>query len=572
MRAEDSRVRQSQLVSTFGVGSILPSGDQSYLVCGLDDWDDRWCVPVEEPRLAKSLGVHLFRAPSTGQKRGDIPVVRFPAFQYCPGCRSLDNYWKFDSRKMQCPDCVRELTPSRFVACCENGHLEDFPYFQWLHQAGDARAPQQDPADHRMTLVTRGTSSSLGDIVVKCSCGVTPRDLDGAFAKNAVAMVKSCGGRRPWLPGSEPELCDKNLRALQRGSSNVWFGAVRSSISIPPWSSPNARYVTRFWEVFRDQDDNQIRVAAAGSAARDRTIDVDGVLEVVAQRRGVEKGKVPTEADLRAEEYLALRDGNDAGSSDAFQCIEVEVAPDISHLVAQVSRVSRLREVRALHGFSRVTPTATDGTEPKLARLSSGPVNWLPAIEVYGEGVFIRIDEGWISDWESGKFATQRGRMLEDAIKLRASESGAPTVEVPTSRFLAVHTLAHAVLKELSLDAGYPVGALRERVYAERDQAGFLIYTASSDAAGSLGGLAALAAEEHFAKVLAAAASRAEWCSHDPVCSESGPSGSDGLNLAACHACLLLPETSCEHRNIYLDRVSLIGGEVHEGVGLLTGW
>lgn len=570
MRAEDSRVRQSQLVSTFGVGSILPAGEQSYLVCGLDDWDERWCAPVEEPRLAKSLGVHHFRSPSTGQRRGDIPVVRFPAFQYCPGCRRLDNYWKFDSRRMQCPECVRELTPSRFVACCENGHLEEFPYYQWVHRMADGREIQEKVADHRMTLLTRGASSSLADIVVHCSCGVPARDLDGAFNKNAIAMVKPCGGRRPWLPGSDHEACDKNLRALQRGSSNVWFGAVRSSISIPPWSSPNARYVTRFWEVFRDQDDNHIRMAAEGAAARDRTIDVEGVLEVVAQRRGVERARIPTEAELRAEEYLALRDGNDAGSSDAFQCIEVEVAPEVSEVVAQVSRVSRLREVRALHGFSRVTPMATDGTEPKLARLSAAPRDWLPAIEVYGEGVFVRVDEAWLAHWEDGAVAKQRGRMLEAAITLRAKESGAPEVEVPTSRFLAMHTLAHAVLKELSLNAGYPVGALRERVYAADGQAGFLIYTASSDAAGSLGGLAALANEDHFADVLVAAASRAEWCSNDPVCAESGPSGSDGLNLAACHACLLLPETSCEHRNIYLDRVSLVGGLEGAEAGLLT--
>lgn len=65
--------------------------------------------------------------------------------------------------------------------------------------------------------------------------------------------------------------------------------------------------------------------------------------------------------------------------------------------------------------------------------------------------------------------------------------------------------------------------------------------------------------------------SRAEWCSNDPVCCESGPSGSDGLNLAACHACLLLPETSCERRNIYLDRVSIVGESVGSNDGLFSG-
>ncbi len=160
--------------------------------------------------------------------------------------------------------------------------------------------------------------------------------------------------------------------------------------------------------------------------------------------------------------------------------------------------------------------------------------------------------------------------MLNQSLVTRAAESGAPAIEAPSARFVAIHSFAHALLQELSLDAGYPIGSLRERIYAEPDQAGLLIYTASSDAAGSLGGLAALADETRFADSLIAAMSRAGWCSNDPVCCESGPSGSDGLNLAACHACLLLPETSCEHRNIYLDRVSIVGDSVRSDDGLFS--
>lgn len=569
MKAEETRVRQSQLVSTFGVGSIIPSGDHSYLICGLDDWDERTCAPIEEPRLARSLGVHMFRAPSTGAKRGDVPVVRFPEYQYCPECRRLARYWEFDAQKMQCQDCVRELTPSRFVACCENGHLEDFPYFQWVHRRVDGQVTWNESAKHSMKLVTRGTSSSLGDIVVKCTCGVQQRDLEGAFNRHAVAMVKSCDGRRPWLPGAEPEACDKNLRALQRGSANVWFSTVRSSISIPPWSSPNARFVTKNWDTFEVLDDDSVRKVVEARAQKDRNLDIEGVMALVRQRRGVDGGQPPTDDQLRAEEYLALCDGNDVGAQDTFQCLSVGVSSEIHEVIAQVSKVTRLREVRALQGFSRVTPVTASGTSAPVARLSLQRLNWLPAVEVYGEGVFVRLRDDLVDGWEKGAFATNRHAMLEGALKIRAQESDATTtIEVPTARFLAVHTLAHALLKELSLDAGYPAGALRERIYADGEQAGFLVYTASSDAAGSLGGLAALASEDRFAAILQSATARAGWCSNDPVCSESGPSGSDGLNLAACHACLLLPETSCEHRNIYLDRLTLVGGHGTENPGL----
>lgn len=562
------RARQSQLVTTYGIGSLFPSGEQSYMICGTDEWYEKWCPPVEEPRLARSLGVHTFRAPSTGRARGDVPVVRFPTYHYCPKCRRLDRFWNFDAKKMQCADCLRDLTPSRFVACCENGHIEDFPYFQWVHRRSGAGTGEV----HRLTLESRGASSSLADIVIRCSCGVKPFSLDGAFSRHALIEIKRCGGKRPWLPQAADQECEKPLRALQRGSSNVWFSAVRSSISIPPWSSPNAQFVTKHWAVLEHIPEVALETALAGmiASSSDAGLSVDGIIDVIRQRRGLQSTAQATDLDLREEEYRALIDGNDEGPLDTFQCIELDVAPSVEPLVQQVSKVTRLREVRALHGFSRVSPMPTDSTNPQLAKLSESHQNWLPGTEVLGEGIFVRVREEVVSDWEKRGAALDRRRLLAQSLERRTTESGAPVMEAPTPRFVAIHSLVHALLQELSLDAGYPVGSMRERIYAESSQAGFLIYTASSDAAGSLGGLARLAEEHRFATALLAAISRAEWCSNDPVCSESGPSGTDGLNLAACHACLLLPETSCEHRNIYLDRVSVIG-QINDVHGDLTG-
>ena len=125
-------------------------------------------------------------------------------------------------------------------------------------------------------------------------------------------------------------------------------------------------------------------------------------------------------------------------------------------------------------------------------------MNWLPAMEVLGEGIFVRLD-GCAPRWEESAFAAQRTAALTEAVRRRDQESGHTTIEPPTPSFLAVHTFAHAVLKELSLDAGYPTGCSARAGLRRRSQAGFLIYTASSDAAGSLGGLAALAEEERFA-------------------------------------------------------------------------
>jgi hypothetical protein len=122
-----------------------------------------------------------------------------------------------------------------------------------------------------------------------------------------------------------------------------------------------------------------------------------------------------------------------------------------------------------------------------------------------------------------------------------------------------IHTFAHVLIDQMSLDAGYPAASLRERLYVDDDMRGLLIYTATSDSAGSLGGIVAQGAPDRLASLVREAVNRAAWCSADPVCIEATATGADGLNMAACHACTLLPEVSCEERNMLLDRALLVG-------------
>jgi hypothetical protein len=133
-----------------------------------------------------------------------------------------------------------------------------------------------------------------------------------------------------------------------------------------------------------------------------------------------------------------------------------------------------------------------------------------------------------------------------------------------------LHTLAHVLINEWSLDAGYPAAALRERLYSDEEMAGLLIYTATSDSAGSLGGLVAQGEPERLAATTRSAIRRSSWCSADPLCVEAEASGTDGINLAACHACVMLPETSCEHNNGLLDRALLIGTPEDPTIGFFS--
>ena len=160
---------------------------------------------------------------------------------------------------------------------------------------------------------------------------------------------------------------------------------------------------------------------------------------------------------------------------------------------------------------------------------------------------------------------------------IETSQTGLPILGIQpnqkiTPRMLLVHSLSHSLINQWSLECGYPAAALRERLYVSDAMAGILIYTATTDSAGSLGGVISLAETNRLAATFVGAVQTAGWCSSDPLCIEAVAAGVDSLNLAACHACLLLPEVSCEHSNVFLDRVMLVGtaGQSRTGTVIRT--
>lgn len=559
-RSSVAEARRSQLVSTYGVGALFPAEDESFMLVGIDDWDERHCPEVTQPRLARSLGVRTFRLPpSRGRGAKDVPVVRFPRMHHCPSCHRLDYLNKFCGwDEHVCRECQRTLTPSRFVICCPDGHIDDFPYFAWVHRGREFAEGKA----HKLSMRTRGQSSSLKDILVSCTCGVQARTMAGSFGPQALGGVVSCSGQRPWIRNSPPQDCEHLPRTLQRGSSNVWFASVRSALSIPPWSEGIHGILGQYWPVLAAiPADSLEQTLIAMQIPASSGIPASELVNAILEMRGEAGGDVPTDSDLRSEEYQALVLGRpETDPHQQFVCRPVTNLPEeADRLFERVSEVARLREVRALEGFTRVTPGGDDGAGGRLAALSLEMPTWLPAVEVLGEGVFVQLRETLVKNWEHSAFARSRAQAINASYEMRARQLGATEATTVTPREILLHTFAHSLLTELSLDAGYPVASLRERVYADEGQTGILIYTASSDSAGSLGGLSAQSDPDRIWAVVQSAVRRARWCSSDPVCIESTGSGADALNLAACHACALLPETSCERMNRVLDRAGLVG-------------
>jgi hypothetical protein len=187
---------------------------------------------------------------------------------------------------------------------------------------------------------------------------------------------------------------------------------------------------------------------------------------------------------------------------------------------------------------------------------------------VLGEGIFLRLDTARLARWETREDVRARAARINR--NYRDSFIGGNADREITPRLLLIHTLAHALIDQFALEAGYPAASLRERLYVSDEMAGLLIYTATTDAAGSLGGVVALARRERLAGSFLEALGRASWCSADPLCIETEAGGLDSLNLAACHACVLLPETSCEESNVLLDRGLLTGTPSQPDLGYFS--
>lgn len=522
---------------------------------------------LHEPRLERRLHVNGFRLPPATEDGNDIPVVRFPSWAHCPSCKRLEQHSRLSSIfKNLCNACGVPLVPSRFVICCGRGHIDDFPYFNWVH-AGSARTD----GDHHMTMDVAGNTASLRDIVITCSCKKRAT-LEGAFYKTAMSNVSRCRGRRPWLSENDPD-CDETPRALQRGASNVWFSLTHSAISIPPWSEGAFLVLNKHWEMLRHlHDEAALTGVLDGMKLASGTIyTTEDLVNAIAQRRSDEaSGDEELATSLKRDEYLVLLKGRPERSKDQqFVCVKADEVPAlISPFVDLVMIVKKLREVRVLESFSRINPptSGSGDARPPIFDVSPG---WLPAIEVNGEGVFLRLSADALQVWEKDKRVEGRVASINENYQNRFLSMGGVPDRVVTPRLVLVHTLAHALIDQWALDSGYPASSLRERIYVDDDMAGFLIYTATSDSAGSLGGVVAQAQPERLASSFRELVARASWCSADPLCAESGPNGVDGLNLAACHSCCLLPEVSCEEMNQLLDRALLVGTPSAPALGFL---
>ena len=599
----------SQLLLTYGPGAMLDLPDHAVVVSGIQDWRYGDWKPIEEDRLIallrQQLGPKLnssfqgLRPPPVfdEDRRDDnapgVEVRLFPEWFTADETSAPQGEEGDEGRSKQGAEKRRrmvefsdldvktsaklsytgggkkvDVNPIRFVGACTKGHLQDINWRRLAHRNGDQSCRKP------LYWVEKGVSSDPSDISVRCTCGAYLTLVDLYIPK----FLGGCECHSPWLNPRRvaEEVCKDDLRLLPRSATNTYFpqtvtvisltkseDRVRQVIAEQKTTIDSIRVLPNFLEILRSLP--QTREAF-------KDFSDDEIIRGLSESSGEEGDKI---TNLRVAEFDLLASGapligNDHTGSffygETLPPASLQLEKPWADFLKGVVKVHRLREVTCLYGFTRLEPPPTTAeSELEEMQLSvdgaslSRDVNWLPAIEQFGEGIFLHINPDFVKEWASKPEVIVKAAELKSQELADAEHFGRKPVHFGII-YWAIHSLSHAFMAELALECGYPLSSLKERIYssggAQADRFGILIYTSTAGGQGTLGGLSSMAARA--GELLARATQHLTLCSNDPICAEQSAGNHDyPLQGAACHACLLVPETSCEARNSRLDRALL---------------
>jgi hypothetical protein len=621
-------LRRAELISPFGVGAISTNNEGINMMTGvLDQWFKRKNIDLadyrfNESRLESILGVKEFRLPPDfrspfGKNEGTlkntdlkIPMILFPTWFYCNRCRKMEKLHLADISKKKCKHCNNGyLVQVPFVTVCKNGHIDDFPWNEWVHK--DVSTKCKGP----LKLVSTG-GATLTSMRVECTaCGEkTKRSLKGITSKsdngNSSPLASKlqegktylCTGRKHWYGTNDSahEECCEQPFVLLRNSNNVYYADVISALYLPGDYSSELKEVIEFLkqepvaneiEYLKTIIDEKDKIATfllnkfkIDLQAANRQVVIKALDIIEGESHVIEDSELENiEKKLRYQEFCSLNETMDTKHLKVVSEFNwnLDYSKQFKAMgVSKVHLVPKLRDTRVLFGFQRLNSEQSinrnkiDKGKEMLFRNPSHPDNnWLPGYTVYGEGIFLGIDDETLNKWENSDVVVKHFNLLLSRYK-EIEAAGIVTDKELSPRLVMLHTLAHLLISEMIFECGYSTSALRERLYISkengREMNGFLIYTASGDSEGTMGGLVRLGEKDTLLQILERAIEKARWCSSDPVCTEIGVTSGQGihsLNIAACHNCSYLPETSCEEFNRFLDRSLIVGLPDAKGLG-----
>lgn len=603
--------------------SIMPAGLDDWEPI----WKRRDQVPtIIEPRLLTVVRLHLGRqvealrpfpwqpARSGWSTEGSdlgIPARVFPQWFRCTGCDYLGPLPRFSYTNIHpfrpdlaqfthenCPGRGRggrakrksgsPAVPAQHLLTCTNGHLDEFPYSLWVHKG--RTCAKADLPDLKMRDANVG--KGVGSIIECAACGQRRGMAEAQGSPGREKIPQDCRGRHPHLNAFDSD-CDARPALIMMGASNLWFASTQSTVVMPRTEAEEKQVLADRLRVALGveqvhQFGNQLEVIKALAGARH--LDLDGVTDADIAA-AVADVLAPADSEEELQQKRADWDPVDLlvpewrylqkpalfpqqQNTSGLMVTEMQRHPHLHPLIDRVVAVNQMKKVNAVLGFTRLDEMdRVNDLASRLVKLTrTGCPAWVPATEDRGEGIFLQLDLPAVARWEQSIGSTPLWQAHRAAhrrnFERRFSETAKtmdPDGRLPAPRYWLLHTLAHALIREMAMSSGYGAASLTERLYGwpaspQRDAAaGLLICTTASDSEGTLGGLVALSEPERLHGIVVSALRRAARCSSDPVCAMRTPSDpEDFLHGAACHCCSFASETSCERSNRFLDRRFLL--------------
>lgn len=603
-------VRLSHLLRHCSVGAIVRGPDYLMTVKDIREWTDMNGNPAGKPiryvdcvRSALGITQELREPPvakelDTGRVEGVcVPAQRFPSWMRCPRCGLLHyKPWRGlpAGEKPRCQEsdpkkCTNkpQLEQAPWALFHVEGHMADVPWHFLAHPkegkgAQDQQQCRRDFSEPYLRLIDKGATGRQLHCERCKSASDFGNDLQIPYGKTR---------QQPWIK-ADADATNIMAMVLEINDARVHAPQTRNALVIPPESRIRKGSVVD--RLYSNSQKRKLIEQAKTPLAKKGALNLIAnelrcsVAKIEDALQEIEKGyplygQNITQGILLESEYQALCEEMPCVADDedfvtrhhtkAWKAMIGTLAGTkparIIGAVSQLIAVNRLKEILVLDGFKRPCPPPNPKPPPEPTLVPPdivGKSGWLPALELYGEGVFFSLDEDLLSRWESHPTLEERSNDFQRRFAATGLRFDPEIIVTP--RFLLLHTLAHLLIRQLETEAGYPAASLKERIYCTAGKlpmSGILVYVAVPDVVGSLGGLAELATPERFLHLLSSVFDHAEWCSLDPVCSEHGGQGPSLLNRAACHACALIPEPSCAYGNVLLDR-TFIKGDVATGM------
>lgn len=552
-------------------------------------------------------------------KEGDdlgVPARVFPQWFRCTGCDFLGPLPRFsysnthpfrpDLAQFTHKNCPGRGTqrkaptsrrrespavPARHLLTCTNGHLDEFPYSLWVHRGRTCAKAELPDLKMRDANVVK----SIGSTIVCASCGMSRGMAEAQGRIGREKLPQQCRGRHPHLNAFDTD-CAAQPALIMMGASNLWFASTQSVIVMPRSEAEENQALADRLRV--DLGVDQVRpfgtqIDVIRALAKVKDIDLSGVTDVevataiaivLAPADSAEELARKQEAwdpiDLLVPEWRYLQKPSlfpQQASTGDLMVTEMQRGPELHPHIARVVAVNKMKKVNAVLGFTRLDEMdrVNDLAERLVKLTRDGRPTWVPATEDRGEGIFLQLDLDAVDAWEHSildepewpVWTAHRMAHTRNFTR-RFSETAKdvnPDERFPPPRYWLLHTLAHALIREMAMSSGYGAASLTERIYGwaaagnRSAAAGLLICTTASDSEGTLGGLVALSEPARLQELVLSALRRASRCSSDPVCAMRTPNDpEDFLHGAACHCCCFASETSCEKANRFLDRRFLL--------------